>query len=162
MPRKKKPAAASVLGRLARAMGFKVSDSEVESLFPKSDPPPAVHVHPSTWISPETKAALLEMLEEILRRQQPPPIAPRPPFPFPPMGTPPAVPTVGARPVTWRVILGIPADAKPSPADVHARWKKLCTVYHPDAGGSSESMNAITSARDAALRELENSVPATK
>jgi hypothetical protein len=68
--------------------------------------------------------------------------------PFPPPAAP------APQRIPWRVILGFAAGAMPTAEEIQQRWKKLSTIYHPDAGGATESFNAITNARDAALEDV--------
>ncbi len=68
-----------------------------------------------------------------------------PPQPPPQKKQPPAK-------IPWRVILGFAST--PTVDEVKKRYRELSKIYHPEAGGSRDSFEAITAARDAALREL--------
>lgn len=57
-------------------------------------------------------------------------------------------------PKSWRNVLGIGAEARPTLAAVEDRYKQLARERHPDHGGSDAMMAELNSARDAARREL--------
>lgn len=54
----------------------------------------------------------------------------------------------------WRHVLGFLHVAKPTVEDVKKKYRELAKMMHPDRGGTSEGMSALTAARDAALKEL--------
>lgn len=54
----------------------------------------------------------------------------------------------------WRTSLGFRAEARPSRAEIEARWRELAAKHHPDRGGSQQQMAEINAARDAALKEI--------
>jgi hypothetical protein len=56
-----------------------------------------------------------------------------------------------ARPRTWREVMEFPPQAVVSADMVSARFRRLASVRHPDAGGSHEAMSELNRARDEAL-----------
>ncbi len=153
-PERPERAAAGLLARFARALGMPVHDREVEDILhglnaPATDQNGMVHDRRCGWpLKACTCFRFSERYERISNARppfDPPPPPPRMEIPLP----------APAGKIPWRVILGIPTSATPTIEDVQARWRKLSTFYHPDAGGAKESFEAITQARDAALRELQ-------
>jgi hypothetical protein len=58
-----------------------------------------------------------------------------------------------ARPRTWREVMEFPPQAAISADMVSARFRRLASVRHPDAGGSHEAMSELNRAREQALQE---------
>lgn len=66
-----------------------------------------------------------------------------------------ALPAPGGR--HWRVVLGLPADAQPTSANIETAYRALALVRHPDKPtGSTAMMAELNAARDAALKEIGN------
>lgn len=55
---------------------------------------------------------------------------------------------------SWASVLGFSTFDGLTPAIVEARFKKLAKECHPDAGGSTEAMAELNSAKAEALKEL--------
>ncbi len=55
---------------------------------------------------------------------------------------------------TWRAVLGFPAEAAVTRADIDANFRERAQAAHPDHGGSHEAMAALNAARAAALAQI--------
>jgi hypothetical protein len=56
---------------------------------------------------------------------------------------------------SWRDEFSFPAGARPSAAEIEARYRELAKRWHPDTpGGNAEKFKAITAARDVARKEV--------
>lgn len=65
-----------------------------------------------------------------------------------------ALPAPGtARP--WREVMGFPPEATVTLDMVEARYRRLATTRHPDAGGSDAAMAELNAARDQAREALK-------
>jgi hypothetical protein len=60
-----------------------------------------------------------------------------------------------ARPRTWREVMEFPPQALVSADMVSARFRRLASVRHPDAGGSHDAMSELNRARDEALAAVQ-------
>lgn len=54
---------------------------------------------------------------------------------------------------TWREVFGFAPAAKPTAADITARYRDLAVKCHPDHGGSTTAMAELNAARDQAKQE---------
>lgn len=58
----------------------------------------------------------------------------------------------------WRLVFGFKSNELVSPNGVDARYRAKLREAHPDTGGTHEQMVRLNQARDAAMRELGESV----
>lgn len=67
-----------------------------------------------------------------------------------------ALPPPGAvAKIPWRKVFEYTDDARPSKADLQARYRMMAARFHPDLqGGSHEAMAMLNTARDEALKEI--------
>lgn len=65
-----------------------------------------------------------------------------------------ALPAPGAR-RPWREVMGFPPEATVTLDMVEARYRRLATTRHPDAGGSAEAMAELNAAREQAREALK-------
>jgi hypothetical protein len=57
--------------------------------------------------------------------------------------------------IPWRKVFEYADDARPSKADLQARYRVMAARFHPDLqGGSHEAMAMLNTARDEALKEI--------
>jgi hypothetical protein len=56
---------------------------------------------------------------------------------------------------SWRDVLGLSDGVRIDAEVIEQRYRSLAKEFHPDAGGSHESMLALNVAREQALREIE-------
>jgi DnaJ domain len=148
------------IAKFARKLGLRVTDEQaVTYVRNKHTPPGAVPAaapapaaepqsRPKPQLTPEMERLIAEMIRMYFQRQG---YNAYNPYSGNPYSPPPAA--VAKREIPWRVILGFPQNKPVTAEEVQSRYKKLSTVYHPDAGGSEESFRAITEARDVALRD---------
>lgn len=62
-------------------------------------------------------------------------------------------------PRDWRAVMGFERGAKPSLVELDERYRSLALTRHPDMpGGSDEAMQELNAARDAARKELGNTI----
>jgi hypothetical protein len=54
---------------------------------------------------------------------------------------------------TWREVFGFPPAARPTAAEISARYRDLAVKCHPDHGGSATAMAELNAARDQARQE---------
>jgi hypothetical protein len=54
----------------------------------------------------------------------------------------------------YRQMLGLPLDGSLSAPQIHQAWKRAARTAHPDAGGNAREFQALSTARDALIREV--------
>jgi hypothetical protein len=154
------------IAKFARKLGLRVTDEQAVTYVRNKHtppgtipgtaagvPPPSDPPRPKPQLTPEMERLIAEVVRMYFQRQPSGPgYNPYNPYPGNPY-TPPST-AVAQREIPWRVILGFPQNKPVTVEEIQSRYKKLSTVYHPDAGGSAESFRAITEARDIAIRDL--------
>ena len=53
-----------------------------------------------------------------------------------------------------RQLLGLPLDRRLSAPEIHSAWKRAAKSAHPDAGGSAQTFQALSAAREALIEEV--------